>query len=254
MSLAHDGMFSSHECPWLFPKHMCASSVSLNMPSSLLGIDSPPPLSSESPTHPSEAAQMSPSEDGMQPPWYIPQANCWLPPPPPICAPTWPQLCLDDDPSHGSLFYTSSCPFTPTRSWMIDFSVAIIDFPAAQTVKNLPTRQDTGVQSLGWGVPLEKGMAIHSSVLAWRIQWTENLGGLQFVGSQRAGHDWATNTVHGSWMTQRKKFIFYSSLCSHYLAKYLAPERNSINQEVKQHYSWSSCQQCKLEKLNASGE
>ena len=43
------------------------------------------------------------------------------------------------------------------------------DFPAAQTVKNLPAMQETRVQSLGWEVPLEKGMATHSTILAWRI-------------------------------------------------------------------------------------
>ena len=52
------------------------------------------------------------------------------------------------------------------------------DFPVAQTVKNLPVMQETRVQSLGWEDPLEKGMAIHSSVLAWRIPWTEKPGGL----------------------------------------------------------------------------
>ena len=56
-------------------------------------------------------------------------------------------------------------------------------------VKNLPARQETRVQSLGLDVPLKKGMAIHSSILAWRIPWTEKLGGLQPVGSQRVGHD-----------------------------------------------------------------
>ena len=54
--------------------------------------------------------------------------------------------------------------------------------------------QETRVRSLGQEDPLEKGMAIHSSVLAWRIPWTEKPGGLQFVGSQRVGHDRATNT------------------------------------------------------------
>ena len=49
----------------------------------------------------------------------------------------------------------------------------IWDFPVAQTVKNLPVMQETRVRSLGWEVPLEKGMAIHSSILAWRIPWTE---------------------------------------------------------------------------------
>ena len=49
----------------------------------------------------------------------------------------------------------------------------------AQTVKNLPAMQETQVQSLGWEDPLEKGMATHSSILAWRILWAEEPGGLQ---------------------------------------------------------------------------
>ena len=64
-----------------------------------------------------------------------------------------------------------------------------MDFPVAQTVKKLPAMQETRVRSLGWEVPLEKGMAIHSSILAWRIPWTEKTGRLQFMGSQRIGHD-----------------------------------------------------------------
>ena len=59
----------------------------------------------------------------------------------------------------------------------------------AQLVKNLPAMQETWVQSLGWEDPLEKGMAIHSSILAWRIPWTEEPGGLQFMGLQRVTHD-----------------------------------------------------------------
>ena len=59
----------------------------------------------------------------------------------------------------------------------------------AQTVKNLPAGQETQVQSLGWEDPLEEGMAIHSSFLAWRIPWTEEPGGLQSMGLQRVGHD-----------------------------------------------------------------
>ena len=55
----------------------------------------------------------------------------------------------------------------------------------AQTVKNPPAMQETWVQSLGWADPLEKGMAIHSSILTWRIPWTEKTGGLQSMGSQR---------------------------------------------------------------------
>ena len=59
----------------------------------------------------------------------------------------------------------------------------------SQTVKNLPAMQETQVQSLGQKDPLEKGMATHSSILAWRIPWTEELGGLQSTGSERIGHD-----------------------------------------------------------------
>ena len=55
-------------------------------------------------------------------------------------------------------------------------------------VKNLPAMWETRVQSLGWEDPLEKGMAIHFGVLAWRIPWTEKPGGLQSMGSQRGGH------------------------------------------------------------------
>ena len=51
-------------------------------------------------------------------------------------------------------------------------------------VKNLPAMQETRVQSLGREDPLEKGMATHSSILAWEIPWTEEPGGLQFMGSQ----------------------------------------------------------------------
>ena len=56
-------------------------------------------------------------------------------------------------------------------------------------VKQLPTMQETWVQSLGWEDLLEKEMATHSSILAWRIPWTEDPGGLQSMGSQRVGHD-----------------------------------------------------------------
>ena len=57
------------------------------------------------------------------------------------------------------------------------------DFPVAQMVKNLPAMQETWVQSLGQEDPLEKEMAIHSSILAWRIPWTEESGGLKSVVS-----------------------------------------------------------------------
>ena len=59
----------------------------------------------------------------------------------------------------------------------------------AQTVKNLPAIQETQVGSLGWEDPLEKGMATHSSVLAWKIPWTEEPGGLQSMGLLRVRRD-----------------------------------------------------------------
>ena len=61
----------------------------------------------------------------------------------------------------------------------------------AQLVKNLPAMQETWVRFLGWEDPLEKEMAIHSSILAWKIPWTEQAGGLQSMGSQRVGHNLA---------------------------------------------------------------
>ena len=59
----------------------------------------------------------------------------------------------------------------------------------AQTVKNLPAMQETQVRCLGQGDPLEKGMATHSSILAWRIPRIEEPGGLQSIGLQSVGHD-----------------------------------------------------------------
>ena len=63
----------------------------------------------------------------------------------------------------------------------------------AQIVKHLPTMWETWVQSLGWKDFLEKEMATHSSILAWKTPWTEETGRLQSMGLQRVGHDWATS-------------------------------------------------------------
>ena len=59
----------------------------------------------------------------------------------------------------------------------------------AQMIKNLPAMQETQVQSLCQEDPLEKGLATHSSILAWRISWIEEPGGMQSMGSQRVGQD-----------------------------------------------------------------
>ena len=79
----------------------------------------------------------------------------------------------------------------------------------AQTVKNLPAKQETQVWSLGWEDRLEKGIETHSSILAWRIPWTEDSGGLQSMGSQRVRHDWATNTF-----TFIKKYVTIAYITS----------------------------------------
>jgi len=72
------------------------------------------------------------------------------------------------------------------------FSIIILivwTFLMAQTVKNLSAMQETQVRSLGWKDPLEKGIATHSSTLAWRIPWTEDPGRLQSMRLQRVGHN-----------------------------------------------------------------
>ena len=78
----------------------------------------------------------------------------------------------------------------------------------AQRLKPLPAMWETWVRSLGREDPLEKEMATHSSILAWRIPWTEEPGGLQSMESQRVGHDWAV------WILGRQTVIKPSScLC-----------------------------------------
>ena len=67
--------------------------------------------------------------------------------------------------------------------------VMVVTSLVAQTVKNLPAKQETWVCSLGWEDSLEKGMATHYSILAWRIPRTEEPGRLQSMELQRVGHD-----------------------------------------------------------------
>ena len=83
-----------------------------------------------------------------------------------------------------------------TRGWgwgvgqiLLTCNYSCIFFYAYSVVKNPPAVQETWVLSLGWEDPLEEGMATHSSILAWRIPWTEEPGGLWSIGSQRVGHD-----------------------------------------------------------------
>ena len=73
-----------------------------------------------------------------------------------------------------------------------------------QMVKNWPAMQETWVRPLGRDGPLERGMATHFSILAWRIPRTEEPNGLQSMESQRVRHDWATNTLKGKYVNDLK--------------------------------------------------
>ena len=77
----------------------------------------------------------------------------------------------------------------------------------AQWLNNPPAMQDTRVWFLGWEDPLGNEMATHPSILAWRIPWIEEPGGLQSTGSQRVGHDWATSLYYHVMLKFIKKHL-----------------------------------------------
>ena len=79
--------------------------------------------------------------------------------------------------------------------WCLGFLVPWASL-VAQRLKHLPATWETWVQSLGQKDPLEKELATHSSILAWRIPWTGEPGGIESTGWKRVGHDWETNTKH----------------------------------------------------------
>ena len=91
------------------------------------------------------------------------------------------------------------------KSWNNKLTISLIVYVydkswaslVVQNLKNLSARQNMWVWSLDWENLLEKGMAAYSSILAWRIPWTEEPGGLQSMGSQRVRHDWVTLSL--SW-------------------------------------------------------
>ena len=73
--------------------------------------------------------------------------------------------------------------------FMMRFFLLLLAYLVAQTIKHLPAMWETHARSLGWEDPLEKEMAIHSSILAWKIPWIEEPGRLQSMWSQRVGHN-----------------------------------------------------------------
>ena len=80
------------------------------------------------------------------------------------------------------------------KSTIIWYNLYIVSWASlvVQIIKKSPAMWETWVNFLGWAAPLEKGIATHASILAWRIPWAEKPG--ESMGSQRVGHDWVTNT------------------------------------------------------------
>ena len=87
-----------------------------------------------------------------------------------------------------------------------------LGFPGGSVVRNLPAKQETRVQSLGQEDPLEKEMATYSSILAWRIPWTEEPGRLQSMGLQRVKHDLVTEQQQQDVYTVGGGIYFHSHL------------------------------------------
>ena len=94
-----------------------------------------------------------------------------------------------------------------------------------QRLKCLPAMRETRFQSLGREDPLEEEMATHSSILAWRIPWTEEPGGLQSTGSQRVGHNWATSL---------SLFFFLSTYISEYAGSVFHNRKDKMLYQVFQ--------------------
>ena len=110
-------------------------------------------------------------------------------------------------------------------------------FPSTWMIKCLPTMLEAQVRSLGGENPLEKEMTTHSSTFAWKIQWTEEPGGLQSMRSQRVGHDWVTS-LHSSLQTSRTRntraYFQFSSVQSlshvwHFTVPWIAAHQASLS-------------------------
>ena len=100
-----------------------------------------------------------------------------------------------------------------------------------QMVKNLPTIQETQIQSLGQEDPLEKGMATHSSISAWKISWTEKPNGLQSMRVQRVTHDWTSNT------SLRKRDYYSLNNADYYSLKFIS-SREPVTSFKEQSNFW----------------
>ena len=101
------------------------------------------------------------------------------------------------------LFWVMKCSLFSSRiSFLLHPTLSCANCAGfrGQSLKRLPAMWETWVRSLGWQDPLQKEMAAHSSILAWRIPWMEEPGGIQSTGSQRVGHNWATSLHFQMWL------------------------------------------------------
>ena len=117
---------------------------------------------------------------------------------------------------NNRLCYTTFPPHVMHISWLLYFLFYIgiqLAFLVAQMVRNLPEMQVTWILSLDREDPLGKEMATCSSILAWRIPWAEEPGGLQSTGSQRVGHSWATNIFTFNSFKWTAKLLSHTYTC-----------------------------------------
>ena len=122
--------------------------------------------------------------------------------------------------SHGPRSLVGYSPWGRKESdmteWLLFTSLHEVfrGLPGGSMVKNLPAKQETWIRSLGKEDPLEKEMATHSSIFAWKIPWTGELGRLQSTGSQRVGHNWETKQQHEAFTNSRVRvFLMTINIC-----------------------------------------
>ena len=120
-------------------------------------------------------------------------------------------------------------------------------------VQNLPAMQETWVWPLGWKDPLGKGMATYSSGLAWRIPWKTEPGRWQFIGSQRVGHDWETNTFTVFQTLYAFQLLKPSSLFKLWWKSILYPWLQKRHLREQRHKAWKETEKQKRA-LNISSQ
>jgi len=122
-----------------------------------------------------------------------------------LTPPFWISISRQPHPTHRGRHRTLSwapCAYSRFPLAICVIRGSVYASLVAQRLKRLPAMRETWILSLGQEDLLEKEMATHSSILAWRIPWTEEPGGLQSTGSQRVGHDWAISLTHSVYMCQ----------------------------------------------------